>query len=79
MEESRVVLERLARIEALDAAGASAAELLTELRELLSEAESWSLREGGDAERRAVAELRKAFDAHQTQAGQRNVSVAREP
>ena len=55
------MLERLARIEALDAAGGSAAELLAELRELLSEAETWSRREGGEAGARAVAELRNAF------------------
>ena len=61
MEESQAVLERLARIEALDREGAPAPELLDELRALLEEAESWSLAEGGDAGERAVAQLRSAL------------------
>ena len=61
MDESEAVLERLARIEALDGAGASTAELVDELRALLTEAEAWSRREGGGAGERAVAELREAL------------------
>jgi hypothetical protein len=58
MDESRAVLERLARIEALDRDGASPTALLDELRALLADAEAWSRREGGDAGARAVADLR---------------------
>ena len=61
MEESQAVLERLARIEALDREGAPVPELLDELRALLEEAETWSLVEGGDAGERAVAQLRSAL------------------
>jgi hypothetical protein len=61
VDESEAVLERLARIEALDGAGASTAELVEELRALLAEAEAWSRREGGDAGARAVADLRHAL------------------
>jgi hypothetical protein len=61
MEESRAVLERLQRIEALDRAGAGTSELLQELRALLGEAEEWSRTEGGDAGERAVAGLRTAL------------------
>jgi hypothetical protein len=39
MDESRALLERLERIEALDRAGARPAELLQELRGLVGEAE----------------------------------------
>jgi hypothetical protein len=61
MEESRAVLERLKRIEALDRAGAGPTELLDELRALLGEAEEWSRTEGGDAAESAVAGLRSAL------------------
>lgn len=61
MDESEAVLERLARIEALDSAGASTAELVVELRALLVEAEAWSRREGGEAGARAVDDLRLAL------------------
>jgi hypothetical protein len=61
MDESRAVLERLARIEALDRARAQPDELLAELRALLQEAEAWSRREGGEAGARAVAALRDAL------------------
>jgi hypothetical protein len=61
MDESRAILERLARIEALDRAGAGPADLVDELRALLVEAESWSRQEGGDAGARAVEELREAL------------------
>jgi hypothetical protein len=61
MEESRAVLERLERIEALDRAGADRPELLTELRALLDEADAWSRAEGGDAGECAVERLRSAL------------------
>ena len=61
MDEARAVLERLARIEALDRAGAEAAELVAELRALMEEAEAWSRVEGGDAGEQAVDELRTAL------------------
>lgn len=59
--ESEAVLERLARIEALDVSGASPAVLLEELRTLLAEAEAWSRREGDEAGARAVDDLRHAL------------------
>jgi hypothetical protein len=61
VDESEAVLERLERIEALDRSGATAAELVDELRALLVEAEAWSRREGGDAGARAVGDLRAAL------------------
>jgi hypothetical protein len=61
MEESRAVLERLERIEALDRASAGRSELLAELRALLDEAEAWSKMEGGDAGESAVEGLRSAL------------------
>jgi hypothetical protein len=61
MDESEAVLRRLARIEELDRRGASAADLVEELRALVGEAEAWSRREGGDAGKRAVAGLRRAM------------------
>ena len=61
MDEAEAVLERLARIEALDRAGAGRRELLTELRALLEEAEQWSRTEGGDAGEKALTGLRAAL------------------
>ena len=61
METSRAVLERLARIEALDRAGARPDVLVEELRALLVEAETWADQEGGAAGARAVADLRAAL------------------
>ncbi len=61
MDESRAVLERLRRIEALDRAGAGARELVPELRALLDEASSWSRVEGGEAGAQAVERLRAAL------------------
>jgi hypothetical protein len=62
MDEAGAVLERLGRIEALDRAGAPAAELLRELRELVGEAERWARAEGGEAGGEAAARLRAALD-----------------
>ena len=61
MEESRAVLERLERIEALDRTGAPPIEIVAELRALLEEATEWSRLEGGDAGEHAVGELRSAL------------------
>jgi hypothetical protein len=47
MEEARRVLERLARIEALERGHAPAGEVIGELRELVREAEAWARVEGG--------------------------------
>ena len=61
------MLERLERIERLDAVGTPASVLLGEVRALLSEAEVWARREGREADdaadalercRRALAEGR---------------------
>jgi hypothetical protein len=61
VDESDTVLERLARIEALDRLGARPVDLVVELRALLREAEAWSHREGGEAAARAVEELRASL------------------
>jgi len=62
MDESRAILERLERIEALDREGAAPGELIAELRALLGEAESWARADGGEAGVRAVEDLRAALD-----------------
>jgi hypothetical protein len=62
MDESRAILERLERIEALDHDGAPPGELIAELRALLGEAESWARADGGDAGSKAVDDLRAALD-----------------
>jgi hypothetical protein len=61
MEEATAVLERLARIEALDGANVPPGTLLEELRALLQEAEAWTRVEGGGRSRRAVERLRAAL------------------
>ncbi len=61
MEEARRVIERLERIEALDRAATSPAELLAEVRGLLQDAEAWVRVEGGDAADEAVRQLREAL------------------
>ena len=55
------MIERLERIDALDRATASPAELLAELRGLLHDAEAWVRVEGGDAADEAVIRLREAL------------------
>jgi hypothetical protein len=60
VEEARVVLERLERIEALERGGAGAPELLGELRALVREAEAWARREGDE---RAAAAVELCGDA----------------
>jgi hypothetical protein len=63
MDEARRVLERLARIEALDRAAAGPGELLTELRALVREAEDWARVEGGEADVDGVVErLRRSLE-----------------
>jgi hypothetical protein len=47
MEEARLVLARLERIETLNGGGAPAGELLREVRALLGEAEAWARAERG--------------------------------
>ena len=61
MNEARRVIERLERIEALDQATVSPAQLLDEVRGLLCDAEAWVRVEGGDAADHAVIRLREAL------------------
>lgn len=61
MDESRAVLRRLERIDALDRAGAGRGQLLPELRALLEEAEAWAATEGGDTAETAIDNLRTAL------------------
>lgn len=61
MDVVESVLERLERIDALRASDAPAAELLTELRALVAEAEAWGRLEGGEAGEAAAARLRAAL------------------
>ena len=55
------MIERLERIDALDRAAASPAELLAELHGLLDDAEAWVRVEGADAADEAVIRLREAL------------------
>jgi hypothetical protein len=68
MDEAEAVLERLARIEALDRAGAPARSLIDELRALVTEAERWSRVEGGEASEEAVTQLESALAADEATA-----------
>jgi len=61
MDEAQPVVERLERIRSLDGAGASARELLDELRALLAEAEAWAGAEGGEVGEDAVGRLRESL------------------
>jgi hypothetical protein len=79
VDESWAVLERLARIEALDRGGATPAELVEELRRLLLEAERWSRREGGEAGASAVEHLREALSSTQDWGVLAHVPSARSP
>jgi hypothetical protein len=63
VDEAQAVLTRLERIERLERGDASRGDLLEELRGLLTDAEAWSKREGGDAGGRAVDDLRSALSA----------------
>lgn len=55
------MLDRLERIETLHLAGASAAELIGELRRLVAEAEAWTAVEGDERAAAAVAACRDAL------------------
>lgn len=55
MDEARRVLERLERIERLQAAGSPRLVLLTEVRQLLEEGEAWIAAERGGTERAHAA------------------------
>jgi hypothetical protein len=65
MDEARAVVRRLKRIEALDRGRAPAGSLLTEVRELLAEAEAWVRAESGGTEsaEEALERCREALDA----------------
>jgi hypothetical protein len=65
MDEAAAVLARLARIEALEREGAPPRALLSEVRSLLVEAETWIEAEPGGTERAAEAldSCRQAFEA----------------
>jgi hypothetical protein len=68
MEEARRVMERLARIEALESEQAPSDQLLVELRELVREAESWLRTEPEPAGAvAALAVCRAAVAAHERQ------------
>ena len=62
MDEARVVLHRLTRIEALEREGAPAQSLLAEVRALLGEAEAWVRceRDGTDLAEQALVRCRDA-------------------
>ena len=64
MDEATAVLTRLSRIEALEREGAPPRALLSEVRSLLAEAETWIEAEPGGTERAADAleSCRAAFD-----------------
>ena len=62
MEEAQAVLDRLRRIELLDAEGAATPHLLAELRALLTEAEAW-VRAEGEGTERAEEALERCRDA----------------
>jgi hypothetical protein len=61
MDEVEAIVERLERIDRLRSEGAAAADLLSELRALLAEAEAWAEVEGGEAGEQAVSRLRTAL------------------
>lgn len=62
MDEARVVMRRLSRIEALEREGAPARSLLAEVHALLEEAEAWVSSERGGVEA-AEAALGRCRDA----------------
>ncbi|HTZ06724.1 MAG TPA: hypothetical protein VMB53_13390 [Gaiellaceae bacterium] len=63
MDEARAVLERLERIEALEASAAAPDELLAELRALVREAETWARRERDPEAQAAVARCADALES----------------
>jgi hypothetical protein len=72
VDEARQVLDRLARIDALRAAGAEPGTLLAELRALLREGEAWAAAEGPAAggARGALAALGDVLAAADAGAGE---------
>ena len=66
MDEARQVLERLERIDALRRDGARAAELLAEVRSLLTEGERWMAAEKLESGCRARAALQKDDGANRS-------------
>jgi len=71
MDEARAVLARLERIEALEAGGAPAGQLLEEVRGLLSDAEAWVRTEhaGTDLAETALERCRQALREAEQGAG----------
>jgi hypothetical protein len=63
MDEARTLVEQLARIEALERAEATPAELLPELRALVHAAERWAARERDPEASAAAARCRRALEA----------------
>jgi hypothetical protein len=63
MDEARVVLARLDRIETLEREGAPPGVLLEELRGLVQEAEAWVRTEGGERAKDAVERCASALGA----------------
>ena len=65
MDEARAVIERLARIEALEREGAQPRAVLAEVRELLREGEAWldTERDGTELAADALDRCRLAHDA----------------
>jgi len=77
MDEARAVLERLERIEALEASGAPAGVLLEEVRGLLADAEVWVRIEptGTDLAESALQRCREALQEGGKGKGDRLKSV----
>jgi hypothetical protein len=61
MDEARVVLARLDRIEALEREGAPPGALLEELRGLVQAAEAWARLEGGERAKEAIERCASAL------------------
>ena len=59
MDEAEAVLERLARIDALEPGRAQVSRVRDELRHLVREAEAWARLEGDERARSAVDRVRK--------------------
>jgi hypothetical protein len=71
MDEARVVLRRLRRIEVLEREGAPVRWLLAEVRALVEEAEAWVAAEGAgtDLTQMAIARCRAALAENPTHTG----------